>query len=76
MLAERFRAVADRLPLSDLGPADRQELASVLERTGAFEDLPGRWQAALLSAEHPAAAPPAAGGCCAGHRAAADAAAQ
>lgn len=64
MLAERFRAASDRPPLSALCPADRRELAALLEQEPAFEELPGRWQAALLGAEGPGAAASPDGGCC------------
>ncbi|HWT24140.1 MAG TPA: hypothetical protein VN213_11595 [Solirubrobacteraceae bacterium] len=66
-LAARFAAAAAFEPLSDLAPGDRAELAAVLAGTAAFEDLPGRWQAALLTAETRAAGgEPPAGGCCGG----------
>jgi hypothetical protein len=61
-LQERFEAADVRAPLSC---HQQEELAAVLEQAGAFEDLPGKWQAALLAAESGAAAP--AGGCCGGH---------
>jgi hypothetical protein len=61
MLRERFAAAAGREPLNDLAPADRRELAALLEDAAELEDLPGRWQAALLAAEG-AGAPSA---CCA-----------
>jgi hypothetical protein len=51
MLRERFTAAAENEPLNDLAAADRRELDALLERVSRFEDLPGRWQAALLSAE-------------------------
>jgi hypothetical protein len=51
MLRERFAAAAAREPLNDLAPADRRELSRLLETAAELEDLPGRWQAALLAAE-------------------------
>lgn len=66
MLAERFEAAAGHEPLSGLAPADAAELAAVLRRAERFEDLPGRWQAALLSAERPAA-DTSPSRCCGGH---------
>jgi hypothetical protein len=50
-LAARFRAAAAEEPLSALAPAAARELAGVLAAVAAFEDLPGKWQAALLAAE-------------------------
>ena len=51
MLADRFAAASANAPLNDLGDPDHAELAALLLRVGEFEDLPGRWQAALLAAE-------------------------
>ena len=51
LLRERFAAAADREPLNALGEVDRRELDALLERLDELEELPGRWQAALLSAE-------------------------
>jgi hypothetical protein len=62
MLSERFAAAAHAEPLNDLSPRDRAELEAQLARAGALEDLPGRWQAALLQAETGAASHTA--GCC------------
>ncbi len=52
-VAERFSAASLNPPLSQLSHAARAELGGVLTRAGAFEDLPGKWQAALLAAEAP-----------------------
>jgi hypothetical protein len=65
MLVERFAAAASRQPLNDLGETDRAELAALLLRTDDFDELPGRWQAALLSAESDA--PPKRGCGCGCH---------
>ena len=51
MLAERFAAADSREPLNALGEPDRAELTALLLRVHEFDELPGRWQAALLSAE-------------------------
>jgi hypothetical protein len=59
-LRERFAAAMASEPLSDLAPGDRAELDALLARCAALEELPGRWQAALLAAESGAAA----AGCC------------
>ena len=50
-LRERVAAVAAAPPLSELSAADRDELERELKVAGALEDLPGRWQAAVLEAE-------------------------
>jgi hypothetical protein len=61
-LAARFAAAGVRGPLS---ARQCEELDAVLERARAFEDLPGKWQAALLAAE--AGRPsPGGGSCCGG----------
>jgi hypothetical protein len=51
LLVERFTAAAHVSPLNDLAARDRAELDGLLERVREFDDLPGRWQAALLTAE-------------------------
>jgi hypothetical protein len=51
MLAERFAVAGRREPLNALSEPDRAELAALLLRVSDFDELPGRWQAALLSAE-------------------------
>lgn len=51
VLKDRFAAACERAPLNDLGDSDRAELSALLLRTGKFDELPGRWQAALLTAE-------------------------
>jgi hypothetical protein len=50
-LAERFAAAARAQPLDDLAERDRVELEALLSRVDEFDELPGRWQAALLTAE-------------------------
>ena len=51
MLVDRFAAAGAREPLNALGEPDRAELAALLLRVEDFDELPGRWQAALLAAE-------------------------
>ncbi len=51
MLADRFAAAGAREPLNALGEPDRAELTALLLRVHDFDELPGRWQAALLAAE-------------------------
>lgn len=50
-LADRVRAASAAPPLSDLSAGDRDELAYEIAQVDALEDLPGRWQAAILAAE-------------------------
>jgi hypothetical protein len=50
-LAARFHAASAREPLDALPPAAAAELAALLTQVEDFEDLPGKWQAALLAAE-------------------------
>ena len=38
-------------PLSELGELQRREFHEALLEAGTFEDLPGKWQAAIVSAE-------------------------
>jgi hypothetical protein len=51
LLAERFAAASASEPLNDLAARDRAELDVLLARVEDFDELPGRWQAALLAAE-------------------------
>ena len=66
-LAEDVRRVP---PLSEISAAQRAELDELLAQASAVEDLPGKWQAAVLEAELRAAGDePAHGGghCCGRH---------
>jgi ketosteroid isomerase-like protein len=52
--AELTRRVEEALgypPLSEIGADQRRELEEALLDADAFEDLPGKWQAAILTAE-------------------------
>jgi hypothetical protein len=52
--AELNRRVEEALghpPLSDMGADQRRELEEALLDADGFEDLPGKWQAAVLAAE-------------------------
>lgn len=51
VLADRFSAASASEPLNALSELDRAELTALLVNGTEFEDLPGRWQAALLRAE-------------------------
>ena len=66
-LRDRFAMAAAYEPLCDLSEADSHELDIVLAGADELEDLPGRWQAALLQAEAARAgqAPPPSS-CCGG----------
>jgi len=50
-LSERVGRVVGYPPLSELSAAQRRGLHEALLEAHAFEDLPGRWQAAILQAE-------------------------
>jgi hypothetical protein len=39
-------------PLSEMGADQRREFHKALFKADSFEDLPGKWQAAILRAEH------------------------
>ena len=65
-LADRFAAASGRLPLASLHPTTARELDAVLSTATAFDELPGKWQAALLAAEGAEAPAPPSGRCC-GH---------
>jgi hypothetical protein len=54
-LAARFAAAAGREPLCALPAGAAAELAALLGEVTELEDLPGKWQAALLTAEGPSA---------------------
>ncbi|MEA2423000.1 MAG: hypothetical protein QOF55_2099 [Thermoleophilaceae bacterium] len=46
-----MEAVAAVAPLCELSAAQREELARELAQAHSLEDLPGKWQAAVLAAE-------------------------
>ncbi len=50
-LAERVRAALEAPPLAEMAPAQEAELRAALARATDLEDLPGKWQAAILAAE-------------------------
>jgi hypothetical protein len=50
-LSERVEAIADLAPLSQLSALQRSELERELGGATSLEDLPGKWQAAVLEAE-------------------------
>ena len=50
-LTARTRAALSSAPLSEISPAQRDELLEALAAAEDFEDLPGKWQAAILAAE-------------------------
>ena len=50
-LSRRVKKVVGYSPLSDLGDLQRREFHEALLDAASFEDLPGRWWAAILEAE-------------------------
>ena len=50
-------------PLSEISADQRAELDALLADAAVVEDLPGKWQAALLEAERRAAGEPPVHGC-------------
>ncbi len=51
-LSRRVEKVVGYPPLSELGDFQRREFHEALLDADGFEDLPGKWQAAILAAEH------------------------
>ena len=50
-LSRRVGKVVGYPPLSELGELQRREFHEALLEAAAFEDLPGKWQAAIMEAE-------------------------
>jgi hypothetical protein len=50
-LSRRVEKVVDYPPLSEMGDLQRREFHEALLEADSFEDLPGKWQAAILTAE-------------------------
>ena len=50
-LSRRVGKVVGYPPLSELDDLQRREFHEALLEAGTFEDLPGKWQAAILNAE-------------------------
>jgi hypothetical protein len=50
-LSRRVRKVVAYPPLSEITADQRRELHEALLDADGFEDLPGKWQAAILEAE-------------------------
>jgi hypothetical protein len=50
-LSRRVEKVVGYPPLSERSDAQRREFHEALLEADAFEDLPGKWQAAILTAE-------------------------
>lgn len=50
-LSHRAGKVVGYPPLSELDERQRQEFRKALLEAGTFEDLSGKWQAAILNAE-------------------------
>jgi len=49
--SRRVEKVVGYPPLSELGDLQRREFHEALLEARTFEDLPGKWQAAILEAE-------------------------
>ena len=50
-LSRRVEKVVGYPPLCDMDDAQRREFHEALLDADAFEDLPGKWQAAIVGAE-------------------------
>jgi hypothetical protein len=50
-LSRRVRKVVGYPPLCDMSDLQRQEFQEALLDADTFEDLPGKWQAAILKSE-------------------------
>ena len=50
-LSGRVERVVGYPPLSELSREQRREFDEALLDAGSFEDLPGKWQAAIVSAQ-------------------------
>jgi hypothetical protein len=50
-LSRRVRKVVANPPLSEMSDLQRREFHEALLHAATFEDLPGKWQAAILKAE-------------------------
>ena len=50
-LSHRVGKVVGYPPLSEMGEQQRREFHEALLEADTFEDLPGKWQAAILKAE-------------------------
>jgi broad specificity phosphatase PhoE len=50
-LSRRVDSVVADPPLSEMGDQQRREFHEALLEADTFEDLPGKWQAAILAAE-------------------------
>ena len=50
-LSRRVEKVVGYPPLSEMSDRQRREFHDALIEAASFEDLPGRWQAAILEAE-------------------------
>jgi hypothetical protein len=50
-LSRRVEKVVGYPPLSELGDLQRREFHEALLDADGFEDLPGKWQAAIVTAE-------------------------
>ena len=66
MLAERVETALHAPPLSQISASARAELVELAAEAKELEDLPGKWQAAILRAESGAGGEADGGHCCGG----------
>lgn len=50
-LSRRVQKIVGCPPLSEMSAAQRREMREALRDADSFEDLPGKWQAAIFLAE-------------------------
>jgi len=50
-LSRRVEKVVGYPPLCDMATDQRREFHEALLEAGSFEDLPGKWQAAIITAQ-------------------------
>jgi hypothetical protein len=67
-LERRLKGALHRPPLSQISPAQHEELLGFVDAALVFDDLPGKWQAAIAAAEASGRSaerqPPSSGHCC------------
>lgn len=67
-LERRLQGALNGPPLSQISAAQCEELLAFVEGASTFDDLPGKWQAAIAAAEAAERSgehePPSAGHCC------------
>lgn len=51
LFEDRIKRALRRPPLSQMSAAQHEELRAFVGEASVFEDLPGKWQAAIVAAE-------------------------